>query len=84
MKATEFIKKAKENDILMVDLKFSDLHGTWQHLTIPMTEISEDTLEEGFNFDGSSIRGWKSIEDSDMKMMPDLKTTKIDPFTEVL
>ena len=83
MTPNEFIEYCNKNDVVMVDLKFSDLHGAWQHLTIPMTEISEETLKEGFNFDGSSIRGWKSIEDSDMKMLPDLKTSQLDPFTEV-
>lgn len=83
MSPTELIKYAQEENVLMVDLKFSDLLGAWQHLTIPMTEINEETLAEGFNFDGSSIRGWKAIDDSDMKMVPDLTTAQLDPFTEV-
>ncbi len=83
MNAKELIKFAQENEVLMVDLKFVDLPGTWQHLTIPMSQISEESLAEGFNFDGSSIRGWKSIHDSDMKMLPDLSTAQLDPFTEM-
>lgn len=83
MNAKDVIKFAEENKALMVDLKFIDLPGMWQHLTVPVSQLSEETLKEGFNFDGSSIRGWKSIDDSDMKMMPDLSTAKMDPFTEV-
>ncbi len=83
MNATEVLKFAEDNKALMVDLKFVDLPGMWQHLTVPMSQLNEESLNEGFNFDGSSIRGWKSIDDSDMKMMPDLTTAKMDPFTEV-
>ncbi len=83
MNAKELIKFAHENEALMIDLKFVDLPGIWQHLTVPMSQLSEESLEEGFNFDGSSIKGWKSIDDSDMKMVPVLETAKMDPFTEV-
>jgi len=83
MKASELLKFAADNEVLMVDLKFVDLPGAWQHLTIPMSQVNEDSLAEGFNFDGSSIRGWKSIADSDMKMLPDLASAMMDPFTEV-
>ncbi len=64
----------------MVDIKFVDTFGTWQHFSVPSDELNEDVFEEGFGFDGSSIRGWKSIEASDMLAMPDPETAFIDPF----
>ena len=67
----------------MVDAKFVDTFGTWQHFTVPISELSIDVFEEGFGFDGSSIRGWKSIEASDMLAMPDPSTAFIDPFCGV-
>ena len=83
MTPSEVLKYAKDKGVKMVDLKFVDLPGTWQHFTIPLTELSEATFENGLGFDGSSIRGWKSIEDSDMNVVPDPKTAKIDPFMDV-
>jgi glutamine synthetase len=67
----------------MVDVKFVDTFGTWQHFSVPFSELTEDVFEDGFGFDGSSIRGWKSIEASDMLAMPDPKTAFIDPFCAV-
>lgn len=67
----------------MVDLKFSDMLGTWQHFTIPIYELTESVFENGIPFDGSSIRGWKGIEESDMIALPDPSTAKIDPFMDV-
>ena len=75
----DFIKK---NDIEFVDFKFIDLLGTWQHLQVPIGVVNESTLEEGVMFDGSSIRCWQTIDASDMKMIPDLSTMKVDPFIE--
>ncbi len=66
----------------LVDLKFIDWPGVWQHFTVPLHELDEDTFEEGFGFDGSSIRGWQSIESSDMLVVPDPRTAFIDPFCE--
>jgi glutamine synthetase len=83
MKPDEVIAFAKERGVKMVDLKFIDLPGMWQHFTIPLTELKEGVFEEGLNFDGSSIRGWRAINESDMTVMPDLKTAKIDPFMEI-
>ncbi len=83
MTPTEVIKYAKDRGVKMVDLKFVDLPGTWQHFTIPLYELNEEVFESGLGFDGSSIRGWKSINDSDMYVVPDPKTAKIDPFMEV-
>lgn len=83
MTPAEVIKFAKDRGAKMVDFKFTDLPGTWQHFTIPLTELTESIFEEGLGFDGSSIRGWKSIEDSDMVVKPDPTTGKIDPFMDV-
>lgn len=83
MTIKEILEMCKEQGVKMVDLKFIDLPGIWQHLTVPISQLTEESFEEGFNFDGSSIRGWKSIQDSDMKMIPDPNTALIDPFMEV-
>ncbi len=74
------LELAKKNGAKMVDIKFVDTFGTWQHFSCPISELSEDSFTEGFGFDGSSIRGWKSIEASDMLAMPDPATAFIDPF----
>ncbi len=83
MKAKEAIAFAKEKGARMVDLKFCDLLGSWQHFTISMSGLDEDVFEEGLGFDGSSIRGWRGIEESDMVVKPDPATAKMDPFMEV-
>src|SRR6187455_3704971 len=77
------IDNAKKQGAKMVDVKFVDTFGTWQHFSVPISELTEDVFEEGFGFDGSSIRGWKSIEASDMLAMPDPATAFIDPFCAV-
>jgi len=74
---------AKKQGARMVDIKFVDTFGTWQHFTCPISELNEDVFSEGFGFDGSSIRGWKSIEASDMLAMADPDTAFIDPFCAV-
>ena len=74
------IEMAKKAGAKMVDVKFVDTFGTWQHFTLPFGEINEESFSEGLGFDGSSIRGWKSIEASDMLAMPDPDTAFIDPF----
>jgi glutamine synthetase len=74
---------AKKQGAKMVDVKFVDTFGTWQHFSVPAGELTEEVFEEGFGFDGSSIRGWKSIEASDMLAMPDPATAFIDPFCAV-
>jgi glutamine synthetase len=76
-------KIVKEHKIKMVDLKFMDFPGQWQHFSVPVHELTESSFEEGFGFDGSSIRGWKSINESDMLVIPDPTTAFIDPFIEV-
>jgi glutamine synthetase len=60
------IESARKQGAKMVDVKFVDTFGTWQHFSVPFNELTEDVFAEGFGFDGSSIRGWKSIEASDM------------------
>jgi glutamine synthetase len=77
------LESAKKDGAKMVDIKFVDTLGTWQHFSIPMAELSEDSFSDGLGFDGSSIRGWKSIEASDMLAMPDPATAFIDPYCAV-
>src|SRR5258708_15061966 len=74
------IELAKKSGAKMVDIKFVDTFGTWQHFSCPIRELTEEIFAEGIGFDGSSIRGWKSIEASDMLAMPDPETAFIDPF----
>ncbi len=83
MTPKQVVEFAKEKGALMVDFKFMDFVGIWQHFSVPMSEFSEDTFEEGQGFDGSSIRGWQPIHCSDMIIVPDPKTAKIDPFVKV-
>ena len=83
MTVEEVLKFAKENDVKMVDLKFTDFVGTWQHFSVPMSELDEKSMVEGFGFDGSSIRGWQAINESDMLVVPDPETAVIDPMVEV-
>jgi glutamine synthetase len=68
------------NGIKFVDLKFMDLPGQWQHFTVPVSQLKEDSFEDGFGFDGSSIRGWKAINESDMLIVPDPSTLLLDAF----
>lgn len=77
------VASARQQGAKMVDVKFVDTFGTWQHFSVPMRELSEEVFSEGFGFDGSSIRGWKSIEASDMLALPDPATAFIDPFCAV-
>ena len=74
------LRKSLEK-VKFVDLKFTDMPGTWQHFTIPITELTENSIKNGLGFDGSSIRGFKEIYESDMLLMPDLKTGFSDPFS---
>lgn len=83
MSPKEVIALAKSRDIKIVDLKFTDISGAWQHIALPVSELSEALFQDGIGFDGSSIRGWKSIEASDMLLIPDPSTSFIDPFFEV-
>src|SRR3954468_18265605 len=67
----EALTWAQETRAAMGDLKFCDLLGTWQHVSLPLAGFDESAFEEGLGFDGSSIRGWQGISDSDMLLMPD-------------
>ena len=82
MTPKEAVKFSRDNGALMVDLKFMDFPGQWQHFTVPIAQFSEDNFEEGYGFDGSSIRGWQAIHASDMLVIPDPATAVMDPFTE--
>jgi glutamine synthetase len=83
MTPKELLEYAKKNKAEMVDLKFIDFPGTWQHFAIPVGELTEKLFEEGSGFDGSSIRGWQAINDSDMLVIPDPKTAFMEPFTRI-
>ncbi|HIF10512.1 MAG TPA: glutamine synthetase, partial [Sneathiellales bacterium] len=72
------LKTIKEKDIKFVDLRFTDPRGKWQHLAIDQSLIDEDFFAEGIMFDGSSIAGWKDINESDMGLMPDASSATID------
>jgi len=80
MTAKEVLELAKEKGVKMVDLRFMDYPGLWQHFSVPVSELEESSFEDGFGFDGSSIRGWQPINASDMLVVPDADTAKIDPF----
>jgi len=77
------LELAKKQGAKMIDVKFVDTFGTWQHFSLPISELTEEAFADGYGFDGSSIRGWKSIEASDMLAMPDPDTAFIDPFCAV-
>ncbi len=79
----DVLKFAKDNKVESVDFKFLDFLGTWQHFSIPTSELSEDLFEEGSGFDGSSIRGWQPIHASDMLVVPDPTTAVMDPFMAI-
>src|SRR5687768_9094855 len=81
MNAAELKKYSEGKGAKMIDCKFVDFLGTWQHITYPIERL-EDGLENGYGFDGSSIRGWKAINNSDMLMLPDASTGIIDPFLQ--
>jgi glutamine synthetase len=80
MKPKEVLELAAKHKVQFVDLKFIDFPGIWQHTTIPARRLDEALFEDGLAFDGSSIRGWQPINASDMVMIPDPATAKIDPF----
>ncbi len=77
------LKYIQSNGIKFVDLKFMDFPGQWQHFTVPVSQVDEGSFEDGFGFDGSSIRGWKAINESDMLIIPDPSTMFLDPFIDV-
>jgi len=82
MSVSDVLKMMKDNDVKFVDFRFTDPRGKEQHVSVPSHTVDEGTFEEGKMFDGSSIEGWKGINESDMIMMPDPSTTVMDPFCE--
>src|SRR5512141_2786206 len=76
----DVLRYIKTNHIKFVDLKFMDFPGQWQHTAVPSNQFTSDAFENGFGFDGSSIRGWKSINESDMLIIPDPSTMFLDTF----
>jgi glutamine synthetase len=83
MTPKDVLKMAKEKGAKIVDLRFIDLPGLWQHFSIPISELSEGIFEDGLGFDGSSIRGFQTIDESDMLLIPDPSSAQMDPFTAV-
>jgi len=83
MTANDVLKLAKEKEAKIVDLRFIDMPGLWQHFSIPVAELTSELFAEGIGFDGSSIRGFQAINESDMLLFPDPDTAQMDPFTAV-
>ena len=83
MTPSEVVAFAKEKEVKIVDFKFTDLPGMWQHFSIPATELEEDLFEDGLGFDGSSIRGFQAINESDMLLFPDPDTAIVDPVCKI-
>jgi glutamine synthetase len=78
----DVLEMIQQENIRVVDIRFMDFPGIWQHFTVPVSEMDEDSFEDGYGFDGSSLRGWQPINASDMLVVPDASTAKIDPFYE--
>ncbi|HYG82686.1 MAG TPA: glutamine synthetase beta-grasp domain-containing protein, partial [Pyrinomonadaceae bacterium] len=82
MNAKNVLKYASDEGAKFVSVRFTDLPGAWHHLTFPIDQLSEDSFEDGFGFDASSLRGWASIHESDMLLVPDANRYWIEPFAE--
>src|ERR1044072_8686666 len=80
MTPRECLKMCKDKAVQFIDLRFMDFPGLWQHTTCPISELTLDSFNHGFGFDGSSIRGWEGINESDMVLVPAADPPKIDPF----
>ena len=80
MTAQDVLKLAKQRNVQFIDLRFMDFPGLWQHTTCPISELTLESFDNGFGFDGSSIRGWQAINESDMLLVPVADTAKVDPF----
>ena len=83
MSPKDVMKLAADNGVRIVDFRFVDLLGTWQHTSKSLSDVDEDVFEDGVGFDGSSIRGFQAINESDMLMIPDPDTARIDPYTTI-
>ena len=81
--ASTVLEFAQQQGVQMVDFRFSDLHGLWHHISYPIAKLTLESFRDGFGIDGSSIRGWAAIHESDMLLIPDPSTFVMDPFTEV-
>src|SRR5499427_6942457 len=79
----EVLERAKAEGVEVVDVRFIDMPGTWQHFSLPLGELEVDSFTEGLGFDGSSIRGFQAINESDMLLMPDPDSATIDPVLQV-
>src|SRR6201990_2145082 len=82
MAVADVFKTIKENEVKFVDLRFTDTKGKEQHVTVPARLFDDSKFKDGHAFDGSSIAGWKGIEASDMLLMPDADSARMDPFTD--
>ena len=83
MNLKDLSKYSKDRRLEFIDLKFTDIPGLWQHITIPINQLDEDLLIHGIGFDGSSIRGFQPINESDMLIKPDPETAFVDPFSGI-
>ena len=83
MKPREVLAMCREKEVKAVDLRFTDFLGAWQHFTIPVGKLEEDVFEDGLGFDGSSIRGWQAINESDMLLVPVPGSAFVDPFAQL-
>jgi len=83
MKPREVLAMCREKEVKAVDLRFADFLGAWQHFTIPVGKLEEDTFDDGLGFDGSSIRGWQAINESDMLLVPVPDSAFVDPFAQI-
>src|ERR1700694_5654559 len=83
MTPKDVLKMAKEKGVKIIDLRFIDMPGLWQHFSIPVSELREDIFEDWVGFEGTSLRGIQIIDESDMLLIPDASTTQMDPFTAV-
>ena len=83
MNPQEVLEFAKKNDAKQLDLRFTDIPSLQHHVSYPMSELNVGSFEDGFGMDGSSIRGWAAIHESDMLLIPDPSTAFMDPFAEI-
>lgn len=82
MAVADVFKLIKDKEVKFVDLRFTDTRGKEQHVSVPAAKFTDEKFEHGHAFDGSSIAGWKGIQASDMLLMPDAETARLDPFTD--